>query len=421
MSNTGSPPPSPLVAVDDDLIEPVAKLCAGLDVSLASDEDLFSLAVSLERGRALTDAAECAVLAELDARGATDIEFGHRTGRWLAVQSKVAPSTAKQRVSVGVALRRWFPEMWSALVDGRISFDHCAVWVKASNVRIVDAFAEFQGEAIDTAQGLTFGKGARYVGSLAALLDQDGSYDPASDVENNRLSLRPTPEGITVSGGLVGEWAQIVKETISQVADEIFRRHLADREVLGDDAPPIPTWPVLRALALAEVCRRAQGTDVTDGTSAKPKVEATLILPGNDLADIRDTDGQPIPGLDVLTCDISILTILSNSMGIPLDMGREVRTANRAQRRALAFRDGGCCFPGCGVHAAWTDAHHLVHWRNGGPTTITNMALFCRHHHGVIHRNGWGATIDDHGWVTITTPSGRVLDGQRHGNVRARP
>ena len=99
-------------------------------------------------------------------------------------------------------------------------------------------------------------------------------------------------------------------------------------------------------------------------------------------------------------------------------MGRTIRTANRAQRRALALRDGGCVFPGCGAPVRWCDAHHFTEWQHGGTTDTANMALFCRRHHGVIHRTGWTATIDDHGDVTITTHTGTQLAGQRHGRTR---
>jgi hypothetical protein len=36
--------------------------------------------------------------------------------------------------------------------------------------------------------------------------------------------------------------------------------------------------------------------------------------------------------------------------------------------------------------AAWTDAHHLVHWLDGGRSDISNAALLCRAHHTVVHR-----------------------------------
>ncbi|KPH16004.1 hypothetical protein AN948_27375 [Rhodococcus sp. ADH] len=35
---------------------------------------------------------------------------------------------------------------------------------------------------------------------------------------------------------------------------------------------------------------------------------------------------------------------------------------------------------------AWTDAHHIRHWANGGPTVMNNLVLLCRSHHRLMHR-----------------------------------
>jgi len=114
--------------------------------------------------------------------------------------------------------------------------------------------------------------------------------------------------------------------------------------------------------------------------------------------------------------------IVINALGIPLDMGREIRTANREQRRALASRDGGCVFPGCNAPPQHCDAHHINHWtRDHGLTNVKHLAFLCRHHHGVIHRTGWNITIGNDGWTTITTPRGQTLSGQEHQTQRAGP
>ncbi|QKT06586.1 HNH endonuclease [Gordonia sp. X0973] len=57
--------------------------------------------------------------------------------------------------------------------------------------------------------------------------------------------------------------------------------------------------------------------------------------------------------------------------------------------------------PGCGTPAAWTQAHHIQHWADGGETVLANMVLLCsRHHHTSIHTQGWEVTIgaDGHPW-----------------------
>ncbi|MBF5081501.1 HNH endonuclease [Quadrisphaera sp. INWT6] len=71
------------------------------------------------------------------------------------------------------------------------------------------------------------------------------------------------------------------------------------------------------------------------------------------------------------------------------------RLANRAQRRALAARDGGCAFPGCGAPATWCEAHHVVFWSQGGATELSNLVLLCSRHRTEIHLGHWTITVRD--------------------------
>ena len=83
------------------------------------------------------------------------------------------------------------------------------------------------------------------------------------------------------------------------------------------------------------------------------------------------------------------MPILFDQSGEVLDVGREQRTFTRRQRIALAARDGGCRFPGCDRPASWTEAHHIVEWSRGGCTDVADGILLCKHHHLLIHNNGW--------------------------------
>jgi hypothetical protein len=56
---------------------------------------------------------------------------------------------------------------------------------------------------------------------------------------------------------------------------------------------------------------------------------------------------------------------------------------------ALVLRDEQCAFPGCGRLPLACDAHHIVHWAEGGPTSLSNLVMLCRRHHTLLHTTPW--------------------------------
>ena len=69
----------------------------------------------------------------------------------------------------------------------------------------------------------------------------------------------------------------------------------------------------------------------------------------------------PIDTVKRLTCDGSVVTVVEDERGTPLDVGRKQRTVSTPLKRALYSRDRGCSFPGC-ERKRYLDAHHLKHW-----------------------------------------------------------
>ena len=89
--------------------------------------------------------------------------------------------------------------------------------------------------------------------------------------------------------------------------------------------------------------------------------------------------------LGQLLCDAVLERVLLAGNGAVLNLGRGVRTATAAQKRALAARDGGCIIPGCTTPWQNCDVHHVTWWSLGGGTDIDDLALACPHHHAEIH------------------------------------
>ena len=95
-----------------------------------------------------------------------------------------------------------------------------------------------------------------------------------------------------------------------------------------------------------------------------------------------------------IACDAGIVRMLTGPYGLPLDVGREQRTATAGIRRATEERDRHCVFAGCTAPPAWCDIHHPWHWVYGGPTSLDNSALLCERHHTCCHEGGFTVARD---------------------------
>jgi hypothetical protein len=111
----------------------------------------------------------------------------------------------------------------------------------------------------------------------------------------------------------------------------------------------------------------------------------------------------PLPDETVrrLGCDATVTRILLDSESLPLDIGRATRTVPLHLRQALVVRDRGCVAEGCDRPVAWTEAHHVVHWAEGGRTALDNLVLLCRSHHRKVHEEAWRFELISDRWALV--------------------
>ena len=93
--------------------------------------------------------------------------------------------------------------------------------------------------------------------------------------------------------------------------------------------------------------------------------------------------------------------------GRVVEVDARTRTIPPAIRRALHHRDRGCRFPGCGVR--FGQGHHIRHWAQGGPTTLSNLAMLCRRHHRAVHEEGFEVERLPDGALRFRRPDGRFF------------
>ena len=127
------------------------------------------------------------------------------------------------------------------------------------------------------------------------------------------------------------------------------------------------------------------------------------------LCELEDGPSIPAETARRLACDASIVSIVENERGDPLNVSYKNRSIPPARRRALNARDQGCRFPGC-ANKRFVDAHHVHHWARGGETNASNLVTLCRFHHRKVHEGGVVIQILDDGAFRFAKPNGESFD-----------
>jgi hypothetical protein len=111
-----------------------------------------------------------------------------------------------------------------------------------------------------------------------------------------------------------------------------------------------------------------------------------------------------------LACDASVVRLVHDAEGRPLEVGRSTRTVPAALGRALRARDDARCrYPGC-THRHALDAHHIRHWVDGGATGLSNLVLLCRRHHRQVHEGGTRIERLHNGTLRFVDARGRTIE-----------
>lgn len=411
-----TPAPAPMQLGDVtaliDLVRAVAHGTA--DRETVSDAALEDLAISVESARRALDAAGATINGEMHARNSTDRRHGHSAKSWTAATLQLPSQEAARRIKQAKLLRQC-PVLAEALISGRVNSHHVGAIANATNDRNVHIVIDIQQHLIDMTDEYTlFAAWAAQVLDLLRLADPDGAEPQQSD---NGLHMNPQYDGSSkLDATLVGDTRDVVEHALEVFSNRIFRRLWADQQQLPNDLA-LPDHSTVRALALAEICRTALSESHTgSGTAA----DVTYVIHSDDPETVRTHDGERVARhtAHVALCDGVFHPIVLDRFGAPLDVGRAHRFATPDQRRAARVRDGGCVFDGCSAPQSHCDLHHVDHWQHGGNTDMANLASLCRHHHGVVHRDGWAMSASDHGWFDITSPSGQMLTSQRHGRPK---
>lgn len=414
-----------------------AQVVSGIEAEVGClddhDRDSFGeLLRELNHVRALLDSVETLALDRFAASLGWADDGAASPVAWMKTHIGVRAGTAKTRLNVGALLTR-HTRIAESLGRATITFDHAVLLAGIDLPVTTEQFAHDVELLVDWAEKLSADQFAAVCRQWLALADEDGSERRTRRrFERRKLHLSQLLDGNWKLDAILdaGDGAAL-HEAISSQVNEQHRlndaAHTADPTLTFDT-----TAPQARADALAELIRR--GTAAATGA---PRPSVSLIIDEHSLqphghATTRAGDFLPGPTVQRLLCDCDINTIIVNSLGMAVNLGRTARLVNPAQRRAIIARDRHCVFPGCDHPPTGCHVHHLQPWDNGGLTDIDNNYLLCGYHHHLVHEGGWTLTINPHtshphtshpdtSHITATRPNGTHLQPpHRHRRHRDR-
>ncbi|MBN1237067.1 MAG: HNH endonuclease, partial [Gammaproteobacteria bacterium] len=169
-------------------------------------------------------------------------------------------------------------------------------------------------------------------------------------------------------------------------------------------------WYAQQADALVAVAKAylSGNDDAAKASSTADRYQVVVHVEESALRGGAGRSDLPVETVKRLCCDGSLIALVEDERGSPLDVGRNRRTLTTRLRRALWSRDRGCTFPGCD-RKRYVDGHHIRHWANGGETSLDNTALLCTYHHMLVHEGGFTMGRAETGELYFRRPDGRVI------------
>jgi len=398
---------------DSPLVSAHTAMAAGLDALSAavgpgaSDAELLSALTICEGVTRRIDRLAVGVIADLDRRGVF-LERGYRSptaavadllgwDRFEARRRVVAAEQVCGRVGLdGQVLPARMPATAEMFTTGQVGLRHVETIARvlasdAAGRLSPSVWAGAEAELADKATVYAPGELSAYGTRLVEVLDEDGpAPDERPPAQVNELNLARNRDG---SGGRIsGRFDDAaLYDAIATAVDA------GSKPLSGEDDR---STPQRQAQALAEICGYVlDHADLPDTGGSRPHLNVLLSwedLQAQTRAAMLDFGGTLSPeALRMLACDAAVIPIVMNGAGQPLDVGRSKRTIPDGLRRAVATRDRGCAFPGCGRTVSWCEVHHIRPWQDGGPTCLTNCVMLCTAHHRLLHHPGWCVQIRD--------------------------
>ncbi|HEU4779250.1 MAG TPA: DUF222 domain-containing protein [Steroidobacteraceae bacterium] len=348
------------------------------------------------------------LIAEFDERKGWSDGGSQSCAHWLNWKCGLAMGAAREKVRVARALQK-LPKVAAAMELGTLSY---------SKVREISRVGNDGNEdyLLMIAECGTAAHVEKLVRAYRRCQEAEELSREARQKQSRSVSLRYDDDGsLIMSCRLPAEAGAMMLKALELALEKLPADTLATRKVTAGTSRERVPFSVRRADALALFAEGFLAHEVLEchGTDRHQIVvhvaEETLRERTAGCCEFEHGPSIAAETARRFACDASIVTLIENEGGEPHNLGRKTRTISAPLRRLLNARDKGCRFPGC-ANARYIDAHHVVHWANGGETKPANLISLCRFHHRAVHEGGMRIEILDDGAFRFVKPDGECLD-----------
>jgi hypothetical protein len=360
----------------------------------------------LQRAVELLEVERLRRLAEIDRRRIFERDGHLSAASWLATTFKITWGSARQSVRVARALEE-MPKTRRALDDEDISMSAVRLLVMAREAD-PGAFQRDEAQLVEAARIHSMNDLQRVAAYWRQAVEREQLLEG-----DDKLRVRRRLHASVSFLGMVRIDGDLDPETGEPLLTAL--RAVLDAESRSRSQDDLRSPAQRRADAPGEICR--QWLDMADRPTVageRPHLTVTIGAEALQSTSARLSELDHVGPVDPeaarrLACDASVMRVVMAGRSVPLDVGRRTAVVPPAIRRAVIVRHRTCRFPGCDHPHAWCDAHHVVHWADGGTTALPNLVLMCRRHHRMVHQGGFRMELLE-GRPSFKRPDGSMLE-----------
>ena len=395
-------------------------------------DDLEEEIISLSKHMNQDEYRFLVMVREFDIRQGWRAYQFNNCAEWLNMKCGISPGTAREKVRVALALLD-LPQCSEGFAKGELSYSKVRAMTRAANVfneaTLVDYALKATAHQVeehcrrlrnaDRRQSTPDARRAWQARSLKRTCHPDGMMSIYVELprEQGELVMKALEMAMAADAGDTADEAATItgeKDGVSQAAgkaaantkDNAGKRETATQAQAENQQSN--AFFARQADALVAVARGyLSGT----GGEKRTKSDNYQVVVHVDAAALQDKGGKsdlPVESVRRIACDADLVAVTRDAKGNLLNLGRKHRVVSPQLKRALLARDKCCTYPSCS-HEQFLEAHHVMHWADGGETSLANTMLICGRHHRLLHEGGFTIHKNFAGEWYFKTAEGKVL------------